>query len=281
MKLAKLILTLFLLLNLTSCKSEVVARGIDQKQANEIVSIFSKSKISAKVSRDSNSKKLLMISVDKSDYEEAASILTQKGLPREKGTSFSEVISHHGILPDSKRMEDLRLDKALALELEENLSKLNGLSSVSVIVRKESLKDKTKPLVSILLIKKTGTTDLDYEGIVKIVQTLVPGIQVENINIAEESEPEDTYLSDNYAKNLDWDNPKLIKLKKFLGQFSVAKDDYSRLILFFITSIFISFFIGAVLVSCYFKFRNIKKEKSKIVEISSKDLLGKNVNKKE
>ena len=265
---------------MTACKEEIVARNLDQKQANEIVSVFSKFKISSKVTKDINSKKLLMIKVARDDYEEAASILTVKGLPKDKGASFSEVISHHGILPDSKRMEDLRLDKALALEIEDTLAKINEFSNVSVVVRKEYLGELAKPQVSVLLISNVEDEYINYDNVFDIIQTAIPGIEKDNIKIIVEMESNNDLLNGNFAKSLDKDNPKLIRLEKFLGKFNVSKDDYSRLSMFYISSLFISFFLGAIAISAYIKIKKLKKERQKIFEASSKDLLGKNVVKK-
>lgn len=261
---------------LIGCNDEIVARGVDQKQANEIVSIFSQSKISSKVKKDPNSKKLLVVSVDKSDYENAVSILTSKDLPKDKGTTFSEVISHHGILPDSKRMEDLRLDKALSLEIEENISKIQQFSSVSVVVRKEYLPKGSSPLVSVLLIEKPNyKSKLSKDDIIKIIKTAVPEVDSSNISIVKERENHSAIGTGIYGSLKN----EVLELTKFLGQFNVAKQDYTRLVILFFSTILISALIGGFLVSLYFRLKNIKKEKSKIVEITSKDLLGKNITK--
>ena len=275
-----MLITLSLIFVLSSCKEEIVARNLDQKQANEIVSVFSKFKISSKVTKDTNSKKLLMVKVDRDDYEDAASILTLKGLPKEKGSSFSEVISHHGILPDSKRMEDLRLDKALALEIEESISKMIEFSSVSVVVRKEYLDKLHNPLVAVLLVKNTNDSVINYDTIYDIIQTAIPGIERNNIKVVVEEKSNEDFFNGSFARSFDGDNSKLIKLEKFLGKFNVSSDDYTRLNMFYISSLFIAFSLGAITVCGYVKFKNYKKEKAKIFEVTSKDLLGKNIVKK-
>ena len=280
MKFIKILITFSFIFTFASCKEEIVARNLDQKQANEIVSVFSKFKISSKVTKDANSKKLLMVKVDRDDYEEAASILTQKGLPKDKGSTFADVISHHGILPDSKRMEDLRLDKALALEIEESLSKMNEFSNVSVVVRKEYLGNLSNPLVSVLLVKNVSDSVVNYDNVYNIIQTAIPGIAKRDIKLVIEVKNDEGFLNENYTKSLDGKNSRLIKLEKFLGKFNVSKDDYVRLSMFYISSLFIAFSLGVMAVFGGIKFKNYRKEKSKIFEVTSKDLLGKNIVKK-
>lgn len=271
MRIAKIFITL-LLIFLVACKDEIVARGVDQKQANEIVSIFARENINSKVVNDKNSKKLLMILVDKENFNKAATILTTKSLPREKGASFSDVIGHHGILPDSKKMENLRLDKALALEIEDNILKIDGISQASVVVRKESLEDEKEPMVSVLLIKKPNASFLNVDNIIRIIKTAIPGVKDKNINVLEEL-GEGLDEANNIGILLNDDDSKLVKLNKFLGKFNVASEEIGRLNILFASLMIISFLLGISFTSLYIKYKNIKKEKAKIMEFSPNDLL--------
>ncbi|MGI6681030.1 MAG: hypothetical protein ACOX3T_06095 [Bdellovibrionota bacterium] len=274
MKLLKFIITIFFVFTLCGCSKEIVARGIDQKQANEIVSIFAKSNITSKVVDDPNAKKLLMVQVSKKDYKAATTILTLKGLPRDKSANFSEMISRQGILPDSKRIEDLRLDKALALEIEDNLSKMQEFANVSVVVRKEYLKDDKAPLASILVIKKPHVGFFDERKILNIVKTVIPEIKDENIKIIVDTETVPPHLSNQYGSiSKEKGEQKLVRLNKFLGKFRIASDDYKQFNIFLAIIVLASLLVGFLGSLFYIKLKNIRKEKSKIVEISSKDLL--------
>ncbi len=279
MKIIKLFITIFVIFTFVGCSDEIVVRGVDQKQANEIVSALATSDINSKVKIDPTSKKLFAVYVSEDNYMKSVSILTSKGLPRENTATFSELIAHHGILPDSKRMESLRLDKALALEIEEAISRFPNISNVSVVVRKEYIKDKEDPSVAILIVTGASFDNSQIQDTKNIVMSAIPGIADEDIKILiREAEP--NYNEDKVGMmNVDG-RTFVVSLSKFLGYWEVATKDHKSLSIFFVMLVFFVGVIGIVLGYYGYAIKNVKKTKLKIVEASPNNLLGRGTTKR-
>jgi type III secretory pathway lipoprotein EscJ len=123
------------------------------------------------------------VSVESSKFGEAVSLLSKLGLPGEKKASFAELMAPSGILPSSQGVEDLRLDRAIASEVEDLLEGHNGVSSANVVVRSHSINSGAESSVSIVILKKKGGALVESD-LRQVVGRAVPGVKAENILIA-------------------------------------------------------------------------------------------------
>lgn len=173
---------------MVACSSAPIAQDIAQSQANEIVALLADNGISAVAQKGSGGGARYSVEVDAEYYTRAISLLHRHGLPGEVKRSFNELVAPQGLIPNSREMESLRLDHALATEIEEAVSNHPGVASVRVIVRASFLKDKSEPAVSAVIQQKPGAA-LNAEALTGVIQRAVPGMRPENVFVSMESAP--------------------------------------------------------------------------------------------
>ena len=183
MRVSKVLITCVLLLLTTGCGSSPVADDLGQREANQIVAVLRDNGIDATTEKGRGSKARYTVSVASSKFGEAVSLLSKLGLPGEKKASFAELMAPSGILPSSQGVEDLRLDRAIASELEDLLEGHNGVSSANVVVRSHSINSGAESSVSIVILKKKGGALVESD-LRQVVGRAVPGVKAENILIA-------------------------------------------------------------------------------------------------
>ncbi len=183
MRVSKVLITCVLLLLTTGCGSSPVADDLGQREANQIVAVLRDNGIDATTEKGRGSKARYTVSVASSKFGEAVSLLSKLGLPGEKKASFAELMAPSGILPSSQGVEDLRLDRAIASEVEDLLEGHNGVSSANVVVRSHSINSGAESSVSIVILKKKGGALVESD-IRQVVGRAVPGVKAENILIA-------------------------------------------------------------------------------------------------
>ncbi len=166
----------------TGCGSSSVADDLGQREANKVVAVLGEYGIEAHVEKGRGSKGRYSVKVPSGDFGGAVALLTRLGLPAERGASFEELMAPSGILPPSQDVEDLRMDRAIAAELEELLLGYDEVSTASAIVRSHSVPRGTQPTVSLVLqVAKGG--ELDQEKVREMVVRAVPGVNPSGISL--------------------------------------------------------------------------------------------------
>lgn len=204
---------------LTGCSSAPVADDVAQREANEIVAVLDKHSISASLVKARGGKGRYSVMVNEGDFPEAAAVLSRLGLPADKKPSFQELTGGNGIIPPSREVEALRLDRAISSELEEMFRVRSDVASVSVIVRMHSRDSNERPTVTVVTQSSEGET-LDAAEVREIARRAVPGIQNEDVYVTVAQLPDEI---DNVA-----DSHK--KLVPFLGLWRVPESDYSGMV---------------------------------------------------
>ena len=224
------ILLLVFLLVLGACNTIPVAQDIDQRQAHEIVAALNSQGISAVATRGSGSRALFTVEVKRDQYSQAIAIMNDRALPSDRPESFGEMIAQHGIVPNSREVEAIRLDHALAVEIQEALIRNPGVSSASVIVRQNFLKDSAEPKVSVVVQGKPGQS-VDSAEVTQLVAHSVPGIQADHIFVSWHELPA---ASDRGkvegVKNVDG-KPVQVPLVPFLWAWTIPDGEYTSLVL--------------------------------------------------
>jgi type III secretory pathway lipoprotein EscJ len=221
----KISLLLFLAGFLFGCDRQQLLEGLSQAQATEVVSFLSQNGISAKLKKEDSSKSVPTYSVDVKDtqYSIAVVLIDQNNFPRKEEPTFTDTISQKGILPNSREMELLRVDRAKAAEIEETIKVDPRIEMVRVIV-----KSTPNPSVS-ALIRKKNNTHIVPDDFLPLLTKLVPGATAESTSVMVlDSDP---MLKLNGVEGIA--NHKGIKISvplvPFLGLFMIPDGDSSAL----------------------------------------------------
>jgi type III secretory pathway lipoprotein EscJ len=204
---------------LVGCSSAPVADDVAQREANEIVAVLGKHNISASLVKARGGKGRYSVVVAESDFPGAAAVLSRLGLPADKKPSFQELTGGNSIIPPSREVEALRLDRAIASELEDIFSVRRDVASVSVLVRMHSRETPERPTVTVVIQSPEGTM-LDMAEVREIARRAVPGIQSEDVYVTAAQSP-DT------MKGADRSRDKLVP---FLGLWRVPESDHGGLV---------------------------------------------------
>ena len=172
------------------CDSSPLAGDLAQRDANEIVAVLRERGIEAEIERERGAKGKYSVSVATAQFGASAALLTQLGLPTERKASFRDLVAPSGILPSSREIEALRIDRAQAAEIEDLLSTHTAVAAVGAIVRIRSVQSNAEPSVSVVVQKRYGAT-LDIAVLQELVLRALPGIKPAGVvvSITEQSPP--------------------------------------------------------------------------------------------
>jgi type III secretory pathway lipoprotein EscJ len=207
----KVVVGALILFHLSACEKVKVAEELDQRGAHEVVAALGRRGISATLEKQRGAKGQYSVLVDSAAFGDSVQLLTNLGLPSERKTSFSELVTAGGILPSSKQSEALKLDRALAAEIEELLRGHPGIADASVVVRFHALTtgqvasvpqpistpgrevergeaSETLPAVS-MIIQRRDPAAVQLEEIRQLVGRVVPGVRPAEIVISLTEKP--------------------------------------------------------------------------------------------
>jgi type III secretory pathway lipoprotein EscJ len=182
---AMLIFVLIVSLSCFGCRGKEVAGGLSQREANEILSLLGESGISGDLEKESGGRGRYSVVVASAVYPEAVSLLHAKGLPAERKANFDELVSGSGLMPPSRDAENLKIDRAVAVQLEELLRAYPGVSKAGVVA---SIRNGgAEPTVSVVLSRKNGVI-LDVDDVKQLVVRAVANLKPENIALSVKDE---------------------------------------------------------------------------------------------
>lgn len=204
---------------LGGCSSAPVADDVAQREANEIVAVLDRHSISASLVKARGAKGRYSVIVAEGDFPEAAAVLSRLGLPADKRPSFQELIGGNGIIPPSREVEALRLDRAIASELEDMFRVRTDIASVSVLVRMHSRESNERPTVTVVTQSSDGE-QLDVAEVREIARRAVPGIQSDDVYVTVAQLPDEIRNNANGSE----------KLVPFLRLWRVPEGDHSGLV---------------------------------------------------
>jgi type III secretory pathway lipoprotein EscJ len=165
------------------CGSTPVANDLGQRESHEIIAALRERGIDATSVKERGGKGQYSVTVASSDFGQAVTILHSLGLPGEHKASFSELVAPSGLLPSSKSVEDLRVDRARAAEIEDLLKGYPTILKANALVRYQALESGAPPSVSIVVQKRTDAT-LDIAEVKQLVARAVPGIKGEDVVVS-------------------------------------------------------------------------------------------------
>lgn len=233
----RLISVLFLVVMLSACESKPLAEGKSLSEANMIAASLGERGVAATVKKDSGGRGRYSVRVSEGAFNEGVSILKKMNLLSEPRNSFAEIIEPHGILPNSREMEALRLDYARAIELEEVLAALPMAVSAKVVVRSSFPAENPVPAVSVVMQERVQG-GINKDDVARVVANALPGIARERIEVVTTTEaPEtDTTFSVQGAEQKAGD-VVMVPLVPFLFAYRVPAGDYTGMALTFFACI--------------------------------------------
>ena len=130
-------LVLVALLGLCGCSQSPVADQVTQQEANELVAMLDHYGIQSAVASSTGSRGRYEVLVA-SDFASQARILMQaNGLPRSADDELEKVLEPKGLLPNTREMEQFRLDRAMSLEVEKLLEQVPLVKRSRVVIRSQ------------------------------------------------------------------------------------------------------------------------------------------------
>ncbi|MBX7145118.1 MAG: hypothetical protein K1X79_11755 [Oligoflexia bacterium] len=210
------------------CDGTPIAQDLDQRQATEIVAVLHEQGISAFAERESGGKGRYHVEVRRADYSQAVTILHDRNLPGERRASFNELVAQSGLIPNSRELDALKVDRALATEVEEMLQNHPDVAAARAIVRLNFLRDQQEPAVSLVIQERSGRS-VRKDDIVAAISKIVPGVRPESVSIlvSAVNEPGQTALTEG-ARNIEGKVVR-IPLTPFLYFWRVPEDEYAQI----------------------------------------------------
>ena len=243
----------FVVLCLCACGSQPVAQDLSQQQANEIVATLSSLGIKAEASRETGGNGRYRVEVKPGAYSQAVSILHRRNLPSDERPSFQDLIAQRGVIPNSRGIDALRLDRAVATEIEDALEDLPALVSARVLVRRPiAIGSTASPAattagVAAVLVQRKGA-QVDMNEVRQIISRVVPDIPSDQIYIvAHDALPAAGPGNSVGVLSTGEETSIAVPLTAFLWLWRVPDDDYTSLALVLV-SMLISVLVLGVLV---------------------------------
>ncbi len=233
---------LLAVLVLTACESAPVAEHVSLPEANEIVSELSGQGIAAAVEKERGAAGRYLVSVRQSLYAEAAAVLRERQLPRPARESFASVVQPHGLLPNTRELEALRVDYALAVQLEELLATLPAVDSVRAVIRSSFGPSPEGPSVSVI-IRERREQFVDRQAVLQTIARVIPGISEDRVrlDVAQASHSAGPLSAAGTIQS--GGRVMSVPLTSFVARFRIAEEDYNGLALVFIGCIL---FVGVI-----------------------------------
>ena len=162
-----------------------LAQNVSQRQSLSIVSVLSKAGIEASAVSGKGAGGRFSIYVDKKNYAKATSVLVENGLPAEEEESVGALLEGSSFLPQSRLMEGLRADRALALQIEQHLEALPNVTGAKVLLRTVPNGAISERGVSVLLfVAKDAATKFDKEFVEQHVETMFPDLRLDRFKVS-------------------------------------------------------------------------------------------------
>ena len=179
---------------LSACKTEI-QHGLDEAQANRIVSELRKVGVDAHKVREKGRKPTFAVEVPKDQAARSFEVLLARNLPRRKHKGISEMFGKPGLVPTSTE-EHMRMVSALSGELAETLSRMDGVLDARVLLvipEKKPFADpdapKEKPRASVFLKVAPGADAPSAEQVRALVAGAVPNLSVQDVTVVSQTGP--------------------------------------------------------------------------------------------
>jgi type III secretion protein J len=184
-KQARLLVLLLFAVLLVACKTELHS-GLDENEANNMVSVLVNNGVDAEKGRDKKGGKFTIL-VERSQISVAVDTLRQHGLPRERFSRVDDIFKKDGLI-SSPLEERVRYIYALSEQVEETLSQIDGVvtSRVHVVLPENNpFSDGVKPSSASVFIKYLPDSQLnEIKSEIKfIVEKSIEGLSYDKVSL--------------------------------------------------------------------------------------------------
>lgn len=172
------------LIIVSGCNEQTLLYDLSQPQVQEVVAALHRNGISATVARaEGGGAEKFSVVVPGSRFAAAHALLQAEGLPRPRELTLAELVEPGGLLPQPKRLEALRYDRALALELKDLLKALPMVVSAEAIVRSGSDEKNQQQAGASVVLKVIAEDPTLRSRVTEIVKRVVPQLQPDQIGL--------------------------------------------------------------------------------------------------
>ncbi len=178
---------------LTGCsEQQELAGNLDTQQSVELmVALRGVGIVSARERTSSGREASYMVTVSGNEYLRALQVMHEYRLPSERREQFEELTAPKGLIPNTPEMNKLRLDHAMAIEVERVVASLPGILDVKAVVRSLLTDDNSgsslgsTPSVALVIryLSPSGNIPFDVDEIKNIVMKVIPGASAEAISV--------------------------------------------------------------------------------------------------
>lgn len=173
----------------TACSREELIDNLSQRDSIEVLSVLNQAGVRAeREKRSRGSSSLYTIYVSAGDKQQATELLHRFGFPREDAESVEELTRQHGFVPNPAQLNDVRLDRALAAELERLIGAVNGVVDARAIVRSNLFSaekgDSPKASVVVRYISSAGKQPFTNSQVQEMVANSVPGLKPQDVVVS-------------------------------------------------------------------------------------------------
>lgn len=182
---AVLIASIFLMLLVGGCKEEVYT-GLTEREANDMLALLLRHGIEA--SKTTAKEGDVTVSVEQSRIADAIDLLRTFGFPREQFSTVGTIFQKQGLV-SSPTEDHIRLVYALSQELNDTLSRIDGVLSARVhVVMPQPSVNNTAPSPSSAAVFIRYQQTYDLAQLVSQIKTLVAnsieGLSYDNVSVA-------------------------------------------------------------------------------------------------
>jgi len=227
--------------------SEELAGGLSGRQSVEMMVVLRGSGIQAeRVSSGSGVNTRYQIRVSKGDLNRAFSLLQEYRMPKDEEVSFEQLTGSDNLIPDVKAISQLRLDRALALEIERSVELLPNVVDVRAIVRSNLVIPAEGPRASVVIryTARSGAQPFSEDEVRQRILDAVPGIAPNRISVTSSR----VVLSNSGAGELGGrteQNPQVIALTELEPFSFLVPTQDKRRVLGLISSILLLFSLAS------------------------------------
>jgi len=168
----RVVVVLFGVLLLQACQEDLYS-GLDERQANQMISELSKHGVQA--GRKAAKNGSLTITVEEDKFAAAVQVLEASGLPEAHFASLGDVFKSNGLV-SSPTQERAQFVYAMSQELSNTVSQMDGIRTARVHVdlpENETRRGSNKQASAAVFVRYTP--DVDIESMIPKIKSLVAG----------------------------------------------------------------------------------------------------------
>lgn len=185
----KTLTALFLVsaLLLAGCEQQDLLKGLDQQQANEVISVLQRNNIQAE--KNDQGKAGFSIAVDKADFPAAVDLLRVYNLPAKPRVEIAQMFPSDSLV-SSPRAEKARLYSAIEQRLEQSIQTIDGVVSARVHVSypvnsQDNSVDTSQPMhiSAIIVYEREVDPQLMISDIKRFLKNSFDDVEYDNISV--------------------------------------------------------------------------------------------------